>query len=328
MSRLRVAILGPGGIAARHAGAIAALRDEMELVAAFGRDADRTAAFTAKHGGVPFTDPDAMFDRAQPDLLIAALPPHVRDGAIEQAAECGIHLLVEKPIALDVDTGRSLVAAAETAGVTAACAFMYRFGDAVAAWRARDAGAVHMMTASYHCNALHAPWWRTRALSGGQLLEQAIHLIDLVRVFMGEPDSIAAHAARRGHRDVPGYDSEDVSAVIFGWDDGRVATLAASNVAVPGRWQKGWSLFAERASAAFTGWNDAMLTRTAGEVRDETIAGITDVFVAQLADVAAAIREGRPPRVPLSEGQATLELALAARRAADERRMLRRGDDY
>lgn len=328
MTRLRVAILGPGGIAARHARAVAVLGDEMELIAACGRDPGRTAAFTAEHGGVPFTDPDAMFDSVQPDLLIAALPPHVRDGAIEQAAARGIHLLVEKPIALDVDTGRSLVTAAETAGVTAACGFMYRFGDAVAAWRGANTGVAHMMTATYHCNALHAPWWRTRALSGGQLLEQAIHLIDLVRLFMGEPDTVTAHAANRAHRDTPGYDSEDVSAVIFGWDDGRVATLAASNVAVPGRWQKGWSLYAERASAAFTGWNDAVITRTAGEIADETVAGPTDVFVAQLADVAAAIRDRRPPAVTLAEGQATLELALATRRAADERRILRRGDDY
>jgi predicted dehydrogenase len=53
---------------------------------------------------------------------------------------------------------------------------------------------------------------------------------------------------------------------------------------------------------------------------------VTDPFIAQLADVAAAIREGREPYVPLREGAATLRLALAARRSADERRELRLGD--
>ena len=50
----------------------------------------------------------------------------------------------------------------------------------------------------------------------------------------------------------------------------------------------------------------------------EVVAGTTDPFVAQLADVVGAIRDRRAPAVPLADGAATLRLALAARRAADE----------
>jgi predicted dehydrogenase len=160
------------------------------------------------------------------------------------------------------------------------------------------------------------------------MLEQVIHLIDLVRLFMGEPDKVYARAANLFHRDVPGYDIEDVSAILFGWEDGRVASLNASNISVPGRWQKEWRVEAERMSGRFADWNNAVLTRTRGEVTDETIAGTTDPFVAQLADLAAAIRDRRPPLVPLGEGLASLRLALAARRSAEEGRELRpRHDD-
>jgi predicted dehydrogenase len=77
----------------------------------------------------------------------------------------------------------------------------------------------------------------------------------------------------------------------------------------------------------FADWNNALFTHITGEVAEEALAGTTDPFVAQLADVAAAIRDGRPPRVPLREGAATLRLALAARRSADEGRELRLADD-
>jgi len=154
-------------------------------------------------------------------------------------------------------------------------------------------------------------------------MEQAIHLIDLVRVFMGEPDTVYARAANLFHGGVERYDAEDASAIVFGWDDGRVATLNASNIAIPGKWMKEWRLMAERCTGRFEDWNNAVLTRTAPAAADEVVAGATDPFVAQLADLGAAIRGNRPPAAPLAEGEATLRLALAARRSADEGRELR-----
>ncbi|RAK58939.1 gfo/Idh/MocA family oxidoreductase [Phenylobacterium hankyongense] len=330
MSRLRLGLLGCGGIGARHLGAAAKRPDELEVVACCGRDPERTAAFARQHGGTPYTDVVRMLDESTLDLLIVATPPYARTGEAELAASRGVHLLVEKPIALDLPTARRMVEAVEAANVRAAVGFMYRFGDAVARWRALEAtgetGPVGLFAGSYHCNALHAPWWRERARSGGQMLEQVIHLIDLVRLFMGEPDTVYARAANLFHHDTPGYDVEDVSAIVFGWDDGRIANLNASNAAIPGRWQKEWRLVAERHTGRFEDWNNAVLTRTAPDVADENVAGVTDPFVAQLADLAAAIREGRPPMVPLAEGEASLRLALAARQSADERREIRLSD--
>ena len=326
MSRLRVALLGCGGIAARHVAAIRALGDRMELVAGCGRDPERMRAFATEHGGEPYVDLDAMLDEKEVDLLIATLPPYCRAGEIEAAAERGVHLLVEKPIALDMAAADRMVARVEGAGVVAAIGFMYRFGDAVRRWRELDTGAVGLYAGSYHCNALHAHWWRKRAQSGGQILEQVIHQIDLIRHLVGEPDSVYARFANLHHHDTPDYDVEDVSAILFGWDDGRIATLNASNIAVPGIWHKDWAIFAERMTGRFTSWNEAVLTRTDSPDSVETIAGSSDPFTAQLADVAAAITERRSPAIPLREGAATLRLALAARESAELRRDLRLKD--
>ena len=323
MSRLRVALLGCGGIAARHAGAVASLAEKMELVAAVGRDAERTKSFAEVHGGRPFIDLDKMIDAEAPDVVIATLPPYARHGEIEHVASRGVHLLVEKPIALNVAAGERMVAAAQAANVVAAIGFMYRFGSAVRRWRELDTGPAGLYVGGYYCNALHAHWWRERALSGGQILEQAIHQIDLIRHLVGEPDSVYARYANLFHRDVERYDVEDVSAIIFGYDDGRIASLTASNIAVPGVWHKEWSVMANLMTGRFRSWDQALLTRTVGDVSSETVDGGIDPFIAQLDDVATAITEKRPPYVPLAEGVKTLRLALAAIQSADEGREVR-----
>ena len=323
MQRLRVGLLGCGGIGARHATAAGVLKDEMQLVACCGRSENKVREFAVRFRAEPFTDLQRMLD-SQIDLLIVALPPFAQTGQVEQAVAAGTHVLVEKPIALDMTRARSMVDAAAKAGVVAACGFMYRFGAAVTRWdRAAsdgESGRVGLFTGQFHCNALHADWWRERAKSGGQMVEQLIHIVDLARHHLGEPQSVYARTANFFHRDVAGYDSDDVSAIVLGYADGRVAVLNATNGAVPGQWTKSWQIVAERMTGRFTGWNTATLTHTIGAPRTEEIDEQTDVFVAQLADVAAAIRDRRAPAVPLSEGASTLRIVLAAQQSAAEGR--------
>ena len=72
--------------------------------------------------------------------------------------------------------------------------------------------------------------------SGGQMVEQLIHIVDLARYQLGEPQCVYARASNFFHRDVERYDSDDLSAIVLGYDDGRLAVLNATNDAVPGRW--------------------------------------------------------------------------------------------
>ena len=322
--RLRVGLLGCGGMGARHA---EALPEHMQLVACTGRDPGRTEAFAGRFGVKAYTDVRRMLGEARLDLLIVALPPYAHAGEVEAAAAAGVHVLVEKPIALDLRRAESMVEAAERAGVVAACGFMYRFGGAVARWdeakAAGETGAAGLFVGQFHCNALHAEWWREMAKSGGQMVEQLIHIVDLARHQLGEPQSVYARAANFFHRSVPRYDSDDVSAMVLGYDDGRIGLLNATNGAIPGRWEKRWQIVAERMTGEFTGWNTATLTHTAGPVHTEHIESRIDVFRAQLEDVAAAIRGKRAPRVPLEEGHRTLRIVLAARQSVQQGREVR-----
>ena len=317
---LRVGVLGTGGIGARHADALAKI-ENAELVACCGRDPDRARDFAGPRGAASYTDFGRMLATERLDLLVVSLPPYAHDGQVEAAARAGVNLLVEKPIALTTARAQSMVK--DSAGVVAACGFMYRFGGAVQHWQdlvdTGVTGRIAHFSGSFHCNALHAPWWRDREKSGGQMVEQLIHLIDLARVNLGMPRSVFASASRFGHVDVPNYTSEDVSALILTYDNGAVGVLHASNLAVPGRWDKQWQVIAENMVARFSDWNTAAFTDTRPNGRSEQVVTTIDPFVAQLEDVLDAIRTGRPPRVPLADGAATLRIALAARQSADQK---------
>lgn len=328
MNRLRAGILGPGGIAHKHADAIRQLDEQVELVACCGRDEGKTRAFaeqyTAGRASV-FTKHAEMFERADLDLVIVCLPPFAHTDEVEPAAKRGIHILIEKPIALDAETAWNMVRAVENAGIKTQVGFMYRFGEAVEQFKARldtgVSGAIGLMSAGYSANSLHKSWWREREKSGGQVVEQAIHLFDLMRYFAAEGANAARVYSRQAnlfHRNVPGYTIEDVSATVVEFASGALGVVYATNAAVPNRWTKEWRVVTEHLVAEFGDWNHATLTPTNEERGDvQSIASDRNVFVAQLHDLLEAIRTGGETRTPMREGALSLELVLAAARSAE-----------
>src|SRR5262249_17386232 len=149
-------------------------------------------------------------------------------------------VFIEKPIALDLDTARRMVESTAAAGVKTQVGFMSRFGHAVERVKGMldrgEAGAAGPVLGEYYCDSLHASWWRERAKSGGQIVEQIIHTYDVVRYFLGDPEIVYAATDNLFHREVENYTSEDVSAAVVRFRSGAIAAIAGSNGAIPGRW--------------------------------------------------------------------------------------------
>jgi predicted dehydrogenase len=325
MNKLRAAILGCGDFAHKHAQIIGRFPDEIELVAFSDRNQHKADAFAARYGRAAraFTDHHEMLDSVSLELLVVVLPPYGHSDEVALAAERGIHLLIEKPVALTSAQAWEMVAAAEAGGIKTQVGFMYRFGAAVEALRARlddgSAGPVGLVSARYFCNSLHAPWWRDRAKSGGQIVEQAIHLFDLLRYLGGEAETVFSRQNNLFHRDVPGYTVEDVSATVVGFQSGALGVVYATNNAIPGRWINDYRAVTQRMTADFSDANHAVFTLTGGDALETvTIASDRDFRQAQLEDLLQAIREDGQTRTPLREGAQTLDLVLAAARAAEE----------
>ena len=331
MSTLRAGILGCGGFAHRHAQILAALGNQVEMVAFCSRNPANAQAFADQYTGgrgAVFTDHHAMFEQAGLDLVIICLPPHGHTDEVERAAERGIHLLIEKPIALTSEQGWRMVEAAERAGIKTQVGFMYRFGDAVERLRAMldsgEAGMAGLMSARYFCNALHADWWRARDKSGGQVVEQAIHMFDLLRYLLGDAVSVYSRQENLFHRDVPGYTIEDVSATVVGFASGAIGVVYATNAAIPGKWINDYRVVAHRLTAEFASANQATFVFTDDPERPPlVIDSDRDFRTAQTQDLLDAIRTGGSTRTPLREGALTLDLVLGAVRSAETRAEVR-----
>lgn len=327
MKPLRTGILGCGGFAHRHAQNILTIPDEIELVAFCDHHDYNAREFSEKYTGGKgsiFTDPKEMFETAGLDLIVICLPPFAHADEVDLAARHGVHVFIEKPIALSSEHAWRMVEAVETAGVKSQVGFMFRFGEAVERLKgllaSGEAGRAGLMNARYFCNSLHADWWRHRDKSGGQLVEQVIHMVDLMRYLMGEAVSVYSRQENLFHRDVPDYTVEDVSATVFGFAGGALSVIYATNGGLPGKWINDYRLVAQKLTADFSSANSAQFHFTAEDpVRTETISSERNIHLAELQDLLTAIRTGGQTRTPMREGAQSLDLALAATRSAQTR---------
>lgn len=336
MSRLQVGILGCGSFAREHARVLLELQDQVALAAVCDRHPERAAALAQQFTGgqaAVYTDHHDLIEKAGLDVLIVALPPYGHSDEVELAAQRGIHLLVEKPLALDSALAWRMVHAAEAAGVVTQVGFKFRFGAAVEALKRRiesgESGPVGLFSARYFANALHSPWWRVREKSGGQLVEQGIHLLDLARYLMGEAKTVFCRQENLFHRHIPDYTSEDVSAVVISFEGGALGVIYVTNGAIPNRWIHDYRLVARNLTAEFSGPNQAVIYQTApspgSNPEPQRVESERDVLKAQMLDLIEAIRSGRPARTPLREGALSLDLALAAVRSAQTRQEVQLG---
>jgi predicted dehydrogenase len=327
MKRLRTAILGCGSFANRHAQNLIALQEEIDLTA-FCDHHDWNARefsekYTAGRASI-FTDPQDMFEKAGIDLLVICLPPFAHTDEVDLAAQHGVHIFMEKPIALSSEHAWRMVEAAESAHIKTQVGFMFRFGTAIERLKdliiSGEIGPAGLMSARYFCNSLHAPWWRDRSKSGGQLVEQVIHMVDLMRYLMGDAVSVYSRQENLFHRDVADYTVEDVSATVFGFQGGAIGVIYATNGAIPGKWINDYRFVSQRLIAEFTNANNALLHFTAETpVRTETVQSEKDIHLAELQDLLTAIRTDGQTRTPLREGAKSLDMALAATRSAETR---------
>jgi len=324
MKPLRTAILGCGGFANRHAENIASMPAQLELVAFCDISPDHAQAFAQKYSqnAKIYTDFHPMLDEARLDLLVICLPPFGHTDEVEVAAAHGVHMLIEKPIALTTGQAWKMVEVAEAAGIKTQVGFMFRFGAAVTELKNLiengKAGEVGLMSARYFCNSLHANWWRMRDKSGGQLVEQVIHMVDLMRYLMGSPQTVYSLQNNLFHRDVADYTVEDVSGTVMGFKNGGIGVIYASNGAIPGKWVNDYRVVARNLTAEFIDANHATFTYTAGPyLQNVSISSDQDYYRLELLNLLNAIETGGDTRTPMREGALSLDLALAATRSAE-----------
>jgi predicted dehydrogenase len=174
-----------------------------DVVGLVGSDAERTQK-RAETSGVAqaFTDLDEAITRTGAQVVSIATPPHTHAPLTLLAVSRGCHVLCEKPFAKDLNEARTMLAAAESAGVVHLIAHEFRWGpDRALVARAIADGLIgepRMLTMTGYMAQLASPdakmpgWWFDPQVGGGWLGAHGSHMIDQIRCWLGEFASLSA----------------------------------------------------------------------------------------------------------------------------------------
>jgi len=206
--------------------------ERVKIVGLCDIDASRAKAAAASAGGEVYADPVSLYEKAKPDAVYVTVPPNAHGAIEEEAAKRGIHLFIEKPVALDMATGKRIGAAVKEAGILVSVGYCFRYCEMIEAARQRLKGkAVSLVNGTWIGGLPETPWWRRRGQSGGQIVEQTTHLFDLVRYLCGPVQEVHAMAARGCMTRVEGFDVDDSSVVSLRLKTGAVACITSTCIA-------------------------------------------------------------------------------------------------
>lgn len=314
MSKLRIGFVGSGYMSGMHAESFLKLPDT-EIVAVCGSGKGTGAAsFGEKFGCQYFDDYIEMFDTVEMDVVVIAIPPYAHCGQTEYAAQKGIHIFLEKPLALDVERAKSMQKAINDNGVISMVGYHMRFGGAVRKLKKMiedgSAGKVTMIDATYRANALHSEWWRDVTKSGGQVFEQAIHLYDMAYNFLGKPVSLSAYLNKLCHQDCETYTVEDTAASAILFANGSIGSITSSNCAVPMSWEGSFSVICENVTAIFKDFNNAEFIYTDGgkaeQPKHEVVESDINPYFDEIEAFYNSVLENKPSPITVDDGMVSL----------------------
>lgn len=188
-----VGVIGAGPWASMVHAPVLAHSPHTRLAGVWARRADAAAELAAKHGTIAFDSVDSLFDACE--AVACCVPPDVQADVAMRAARAGKHLLLEKPIAGDLDGATRLAEAVGEAGVGSMVVLSWRYAASVRTF-IEDARALApfggrgMFISGALLGGVFATPWR---LERGPLLDLGPHVIDLLDASLGEVTGVRAH---------------------------------------------------------------------------------------------------------------------------------------
>jgi UDP-N-acetyl-2-amino-2-deoxyglucuronate dehydrogenase len=238
--RLKIAAIGAGLGSAPHFRSLIDLADDVELAWVLVRDPDRLQGVALPTGARATTCVEDVFHDASVDAVLILTPPDTHLHFARLAAAAGKHVLVEKPLEVNLALATELVQTCEQAGVLLAVMLQHRLRPgALALAELQRTGALGDIVSA----AGHIRWWRPQSYydvpgrgtlardGGGVLLTQAIHTLDLLLSFTGLPEHVNAAARTSSLHQM---ECEDIANALLHFPSGAIAVVQATTAAFPG----------------------------------------------------------------------------------------------
>jgi predicted dehydrogenase len=320
---MRVGVIGTGAIAWKHAQAYKNIG--YRITACTDRTEEKGRKFAEAWGAEFVVTPERLSQRADVDFIDLCTFPGYRLAAVKLGAQYGKHVLVQKPMAVDLETAAQMIEVARKAGIQLGVVSQHRFDDstlflkrALAAGRLgtilqADAYVKWYRTDEYYARPVKGSW---AGEGGGALISQAIHQVDVLLSLVGAVDEVFGYW-RLGA--IHKIESEDLVCAVMHYASGALGVMQAATALWPG-YPERIEIHGTKGSAIVTG--DQLTT---WDVRDdegeppplslETKSGASDPmaisltpFERQLADFGDACKTGHAPASSGIEGYRALQL--------------------
>ncbi|WP_269476852.1 Gfo/Idh/MocA family protein [Hominibacterium faecale] len=327
---MKYALIGCGRIATNHLKAAA--NNELNIVALCDIVKEQMDFLAGKHNLTnlsKFIDYKEMIAVAEPELVSIATESGNHAEIALYCIEHGIHVIIEKPMAMSIADADKIIALAEAKGVKVSACHQNRFNLAVQELRkAIEAqrfgklshGTVHVRWNRGPQYYQQAPWRGTWAQDGGALMNQCIHGIDLLRWMMGdEIEEIYGVTRQQFHNYL---EAEDVGMAVIKFKNGAIGTIEGTTNVFPKNLEETLYIFGEKGTVKIGGTSTNNID--VWEFEDENASdkknkgleeatsnvygnGHTSLF----SDMIASIKEDRKPYVDAYAGKNALEVVLA-----------------
>lgn len=222
----RVGIIGAGNVAARHADVLSTFPD-VTIAGIADTDPHRAEALASRHGSPAYGGHAGLLAAGGLDAIYVCVPPFAHGNPERDALSCDLPLFVEKPLSLDPATAEKIADELDRRGLPSAVGHHWRYLDIL--HRARDLLAdrpVRLALGYWLDKVPPVGWWLKPEMSGGQVLEQAVHVLDLARVLVGEVAMV--HAVPAGS-ELDG-EVDRATAAVLAFEGGAAGLLAATSL--------------------------------------------------------------------------------------------------
>ncbi|OGV49259.1 MAG: hypothetical protein A2X49_10100 [Lentisphaerae bacterium GWF2_52_8] len=314
---VKVAFIGAGGIANAHLNALKTVKDA-KIVGLCDVNETTLQNRQKEFGGDIFSDPEKMLQAVKPDTAYICLPPFAHGAAEEACLKHKIPFLVEKPITKDLELAKKLASEIKKNKIMAAAAYMTRFRKGVARAKellAKDPPAI--IFGGWVCGFPGShPWLFDKELSGGQLMEQTTHTIDLMRYLCGDVKSVHCYRASNDPvKEVANFKADCASTTAIKLASGAVASIMSAWVC-KAKSEVFLTLVSPNYRIEFSGWeNSVRIFQEKGSYIEE-IKGEGNIFEIEDAAWIKSVKSGKLNPIFADYEDAVKTLAVSA--AANE----------
>jgi myo-inositol 2-dehydrogenase/D-chiro-inositol 1-dehydrogenase len=310
--KCRIGLIGAGNVAQRHARVLSGFAD-VEIIGVTDVAAPAAQALATTCGAPAVPDAAALLS-LEPDAVYVCVPPFAHGHAEEAVLASGAALFVEKPLAVDLTVPTRLAAEVARRGALTAVGHHWRYLDVVrtAAELLAD-HPVRLVNGVWWDKVPPVTWWTRSDRSGGPVVEQAAHVVDLARALVGPVNAVYA-AGTGTPPPVPDADVDAATAATLTFARGAVGTLSSACV-LGWKHRAGLEIVAD-GLALFVG-EDELLVRD-GSGQERRIPGDPDAarVAVDRAFVDAVRGLGDDIRVPYAEALETHRVTCAIAESA------------